>query len=158
MKKGAPINREDLASELARLPALDRAELQARWRALYGRNAPVQISRPILIRAIAYRMQEQVLGGLKPATRRLLDKVADDLAAGRPIAATAPALKLGTRLLREWRGKTHEVMVLEDGVEFRGERYGSLSEVARLITGSRWSGPRFFGLTSAAAGAKGVES
>lgn len=152
------MSREDLASELARLPTLDRAELQARWHALYGRDTPVQISRPILVRAIAYRMQEQVLGGLKPATRRLLDKVADDLAAGRPVTTQAPTLKSGTQLLREWRGKTHEVIVSEDGVLFRGERYRSLSEVARVITGSRWSGPRFFGLTSStAAEVKGVD-
>jgi len=157
MKKSATIRREDLAGELVKLPTLERAELQARWRALYGREAPRQISRPILIRAIAYRMQEQVLGGLKPATRRLLDKVADDLAAGRPIAAAPEGPKPGTRLLREWRGKTYEVLVLEDGVLFRGQRYGSLSEVARVITGSRWSGPRFFGLSSSGMEAKGVD-
>lgn len=142
----------DLGEQLALLPALDREELLARWRNLYGRDAPAQISRPILIRAIAYRMQEQVQGGLKPATRRLLARVADDAGAGRPITPSAPiTLKPGTRLLREWQGATHEVIVLEDGALFRGQRYRSLSEVARLITGSRWSGPRFFGLKSAVA-------
>ena len=151
MKTCAVIRREaDLDEQLARLPTLDREELLVRWCDLYGRDAPAQISRPILIRAIAYRMQEQACGGLKPAVRRLLARVADDAGAGRPIAPSATiALKPGTRLLREWQGATHEVIVLEDGALFRGQRYRSLSEVARLITGSRWSGPRFFGLKNA---------
>ncbi len=136
-----------LANALASLPTLDREELLERWRALYAKPAPPHISRPILIRAIAYRMQEQVFGGLKPATRRLLQRVAEEIRAGRPITSVpSPTLKPGTRLLREWNGTTHEVIVLEDGVLFRGKHHRSLSEVARLITGSRWSGPRFFGL------------
>src|SRR6185437_16074609 len=101
----------------------------------------------LLIRAIAYRLQERAYGGLKPATRRWLARVADHVCAGRAIAA-APAhrIKAGTRLLREWRGVVHEVIVLEEGVLFRGDRYRSLSEVVRVITGSRRSGPLFFGL------------
>jgi len=136
-----------LASTLASLPTLDRDELLERWRTLYGKPAPPHISRPILVRAIAYRMQEQVFGGLKPATRRLLQRVAEEIRSGRPLTSVqSPTLKPGTCLLREWNGTTHEVIVLEDGVLFRGTHHRSLSEVARLITGSRWSGPRFFGL------------
>ncbi len=90
------------------------------------------------------------MGGLKPATRRLLASVADDATAGRtrPVARERK-IKPGTTLLREWHGVQHRLTVLEDGVQFGGERYRSLSEVARKITGSRWSGPLFFGLKSA---------
>jgi hypothetical protein len=141
-----------LASALASLPTLDRAELLERWRTLYGKSAPPHISRPILVRAVAYRMQEQVFGGLKPATRRLLQRVAEEIRSGRPLTSVqSPTLKPGTRLLREWNGITYEVIVLEDGVLFRGKRHRSLSEVARLVTGSRWSGPRFFGLKASKA-------
>jgi len=141
-----------LASALASLPTRDRTELLERWHALYGKPAPPHISRPILVRAIAYCMQEQVYGGLKPATRRFLQRVAEEIRSGGPITSVpSPTLKPGTRLLREWNGTTHEVIVLEDGVLFRGKRHRSLSEVARLITGSRWSGPRFFGLKASKA-------
>jgi hypothetical protein len=148
-----------LARDLASLPRLSREELLARWRVLYGTAPPSHISRPILIRAIAYRMQERVLGGLKPATRKLLQRVAEEARAGGPVtAAPIRVLKPGTRLLREWQGVTHEVIVLEDGVLFRGKRYRSLSEVARVITGSRWSGPRFFGLRAPTTEPRGDES
>lgn len=146
------VDAERLARELAGLPHLDRWELLERWRVLYGTAPPSHISRPILVRAIAYRMQEQVFGGLKPATRRLLQRVAEEIRAGKPITSVqSPTLKPGTRLLREWNRTTHEVIVLEDGVLFRGKHHRSLSEVARLITGSRWSGPRFFGLRASKA-------
>jgi hypothetical protein len=136
------------ASELASLPALERPDLVKRWRSLYGTEPPTKISRPILIQAIAYRMQEKALGGLRPFTLRALARAAEEIASGQPVAV-APArirLRAGTRLLREWQGVTYEAIILEDGVLFRGERYRSLSEVARAITGSRWSGPLFFGL------------
>ncbi len=140
-----------LASELASLPALGRQNLTERWRALYGIEPPTKISRPILIRAIAYRMQEKTLGGLRPMPHHTLARAGEEIASGRAIAV-APAricFRPGTRLLREWQGVTYEAIVLEDGVLFRGEHYRSLSEVARAITGSRWSGPLFFGLKSA---------
>jgi len=151
------VDAKRLAAELASLPRLDRGELLDRWRILYGCRAPSHISRPILIRAIAYRMQERVFGGLKPATRRLLQRVAEEARAGGRITAAPRVLKPGTRLLREWQGVTHEVIVLEDGVLFRSKRHRSLSEVARAITGSRWSGPRFFGLRAPATEPRGVE-
>lgn len=78
------------------------------------------MSRQLLLRALAYRLQEQALGGLDRATRRRLDRAAADLAAGRPLAAPAPKIKPGTRLLREWQGVVHEVIVLEGGVQYRG--------------------------------------
>jgi len=115
--------------------------------ALYGTEAPRRISRDLLIRALAYRIQEKALGGLKPSTRRLLTKVAADASARRPIqVAPEPSLKPGTVLLREWHGTEHQVIVREDGIVFNGKQYKSLSQVAYRITGTKWSGPLFFGL------------
>jgi DUF2924 family protein len=137
---------DGLSEELAGLPALDPERLKERWRTLYGTEPPPRISEDLLRRAIAYRLQERALRGLKPSTRRLLQRIAED-ARSRPSSA-APTRKLsaGAVLIREWRGTSHQVTVLEDGVLFRGKRHRSLSEVARKITGNRWSGPLFFGL------------
>ena len=132
---------------LASLPDLDRTALLE----LYGNEALVNISHSLLMRAGAYRLQEQALGGLKPTTRRFLEQAAEDASAGRQISAPSLTIKSGTRLLREWHGVTHEVMVADDGVLYRDKRYRSLSEVARVITGVKWSGPLFFGLKKAAA-------
>ena len=95
--------------------------------------------------AIAHRIQEQTLGGLKPATRRFLEKAAEDNVSRQQIFPLI-SIKPGTRLLREWHGVVYEVIVMEDSVYCNGKRYRSLSEVARAITGARWSGPLFFGL------------
>jgi hypothetical protein len=100
-----------------------------------------------LFRAVAYRLQEQAFGGLKPSTRRQLARVAEETAGGNsPKKPRSRKAGTGTILVREWQGNAHRVTVLDDGVAFNGKRYRSLSEVAREITGSRWSGPRFFGL------------
>ena len=137
---------DTLDMELRRLKDLDRDELLNRWRSLYEREPPVSISKPLLIHAIAYRMQEKVLGGLKPSTRRFLTQFVVD---GKTQARNA---KIGTRLLREWHGVTYEATIIENGVMFKGKRYQSLSEVARIITGTKWSGPLFFGLRRKAHG------
>ncbi len=139
-----------LAADLAALEEFSRGELRKRWEDLYGTPCPAHTSRLSMLRALAYRIQEQALGGLDRATRRRLDRATADLAAGRPLAAPAPKIKPGTRLLREWQGVVHEVIVLERGVEYRDQTWPSLSAVAREITGTRWSGPRFFGLKEAA--------
>jgi hypothetical protein len=138
----------DLKTELAKLTELDRAELMERWRTLYDREPPASISRPLLLHAVAYRMQEKTLSGLKPYTRRLLAQGAADGKAPMP----ATNVKTGTRLLREWHGVTYEVTVTDDGVLFKSKKYQSLSEVARIITGTKWSGPLFFGLRKKAHG------
>jgi hypothetical protein len=135
-----------LASELAGLPHLDREALLARWHNLYGTEPPYRVSQQLLVQAIAYRLQEQELGGLKPSIRRFLAKAAEDTRNGQQISAPPPLIKPGTRLLREWHGITHEVTVMDDGVMLNGKKYKSLSEVAQLITGVKWSGPLFFGL------------
>ena len=135
-----------LAADLAALEEFSRGELRQRWEDLYGMPPPTRASRLLLLRAVAYRIQEQALGGLDPTTRRRLARAAEDLAAGRAPATPKWKIKPGTRLLREWQGVVHEVIVLESDVQYRGESWPSLSAVAREITGARWSGPRFFGL------------
>ena len=138
---------KNLANEIAELSQKATGDLKNQWHVLFGIEAPRRISRDLLIRAMAYRIQENALGGLKPSTRRLLARVAADAAARRPIEVTAqPTLKPGTVLLREWHGTEHQVVVREGGIVFRGKTYKSLSEVARRITGTNWSGPLFFGL------------
>lgn len=135
-----------LEAELDALPDLSRPELKNRWQELFGTPCPPKMSRKILRYAIAYRLQENVYGGLDKKTRRLLDKATANLAAGKPVIPQGSKIKPGTRLLREWHGTMHEVIVLENGVQFRDEIWPSLTAVAREITGVHWSGPRFFGL------------
>jgi len=148
--KRVTVSKGSLAGELARLPGLDRQELFELWRKLYGTEPPKKSSNQFMIRAIAYRMQEQVFGGLKPDTKRFLTKTASDAAAGKQISVPV-TIKPGTKLLREWHGTTYEAIISETGVMFQGKQYRSLSEVARAITGVRWSGPLFFGLKGKAA-------
>jgi hypothetical protein len=140
-------DRAVLAAEIAGLSKLGFKELSARWKSLYGKAPSGHIGRTILIHAIAYRLQEKAFGGLKPSTRRLLARVAEETrTGGTPATPKGRTANTGTILVREWQGKAHRVTVLDEGVSFNGKRYRSLSEVAREITGSRWSGPRFFGL------------
>jgi hypothetical protein len=141
---------EALSRKLASLRSLPIKRLKKQWRLLYGSEPPHRVSRELLTRAVAYRIQEQVLGGLKPSTRRLLERLASDARVGKSLtlSSCAPLVSAGTVLMRDWQGITHEVQVLDRGVLYKRKRYRSLSEVARLITGSRWSGPLFFGLHS----------
>jgi hypothetical protein len=137
---------QNLEAELDELPTLPRDELKKRWTELYDTPCPRKMSRKLLRYAIAYRLQENVYGGLDKKTLRLLEKATANLAAGKPVIPDGPKIKPGTRLLREWHGTMHEVIVLEQGVQFRDKTWPSLSAVAREITGVHWSGPRFFGL------------
>ena len=139
-----------VCAEVAALAPLSVKDLKAHWRDIYDTEPPSRISRELLTRAIAYRLQESEFGGLDRKTRRLLERVADDLSHDAKRGAPTRKAVPGTLLIREWRGKAHQVTVLSDGVSFRGKRYGSLSAVACLITGTRWSGPLFFGLKSPA--------
>jgi hypothetical protein len=136
----------NLSRDLAALPDLALDALKERWQALYGNPPPSRLGRTLMMRGIAYRLQEQALGGLGPATRRRLARAAEEIGAGRTPSSVPTAIKPGTRLLREWQGVVHEVIMLEDGVQYRGQTWKSLSAVAREITGTRWSGPLFFGL------------
>jgi Protein of unknown function (DUF2924) len=142
---------KSLADELTELRGLDPAALKQRWQVLYRTEAPVRIGQILLLQAVAYRLQEKALGGLKPSTRRLLERTAEDSFHRRtPSEAPATRVTPGSVLIREWHGISHRVTVLADCVMLRGTRYRSLSEVARKITGTRWSGPRFFGLIAPA--------
>ncbi len=146
-RKISATDTKTLADEIAGLSQKTTADLKSQWHVLFGIEPPRRISRDVLVRAVAYRIQENVLGGLKPSTRRLLARVAADASARRPIEVTPqPTLRPGTVLLREWHGTEHQVVVREDGIVFQGKTYKSLSEVARRITGTNWSGPLFFGL------------
>ena len=140
-----------LEPEIARLRDLDHEGLRSRWRALTGRKAPPRVPKHLLLRLVAYRLQVEVLGDLHRATIRSLEQIAS---AGRNASAPVPApgarlLKAGTLLRREWNGVLHAVTVAPNGFAWNGATYSSLSEVARAITGTRWNGPRFFGLREA---------
>ena len=142
------LDREALAAEIARLSKLNIDKLRDRWKVFYGREPSRELGRSFLTRSITYRLQERAYGGLKPSTCRLLARAVEEGAAGSSNKFQTRMAQPGTILIREWRGAAHRVTMLEDGVTVRGKRYRSLSEVAREITGSRWSGPRFFGLRS----------
>lgn len=122
--------------EVASLPSMTLSELREVWAARFG-APPKQRSVELLRRVLAWRRQAQAFGGLDAATVRLL---------GSERTLVMVAEQPGTRLARDYAGKRHEVVMLEEGVLYEGETYSSLSEVARLITGQRWNGPRFFGL------------
>ena len=127
---------------------LDRStqELRLAWRQ-FRAGPPVGLSRDLLIRALAYELQERADGGTSAALRRRLRNLADTSAKGALAVDTGILLKAGTTLVRQWRGHTHTVLVHQDGFEHEGQRYRSLSVIAERITGAHWSGPRFFGLT-----------
>jgi hypothetical protein len=132
---------------LARLPKLDIAELCRWWRRLYKAEASPHLSRELLVRAVAYRMQELALGGVRPEPQRQLRRIAHEFKETGGVRMRArPDLKPGTRLIREWQGRAYKVLVLDDGFSWQDTRYRSLSAVARKITGTAWSGPLFFGL------------
>jgi hypothetical protein len=122
-------------------------ELRGEWRRLHRMPPPMRLSRDLLIRGIIYKLQERAYGGLSLAAARKLEQAnADPMSRGAVKLAPPISLRPGTRLVREWRGVTHTVLIHADGIEWRGQRYRSLTVVARKITGARWSGPRFFGL------------
>ncbi len=138
-----------LEREIEALADLTRAEMVERWRTHYRTDPPKGISRPLLVRAVAYEMQAKRYGGLKPATGRRLRAIANGTADGDPARRKkSPRLQPGARLIREWNGVSHVVEVIEGGFIWNGDRHRSLSSIARAITGARWSGPRFFALTS----------
>jgi hypothetical protein len=136
---------ESVAARVAALPKTPTPELKQMWRELFDKEPP-GFSRNYLISRLAYRIQELAYGGLKPATRVKLDALAHalDPKAARKRVVNGPVV--GTQLIREWHGVEHQVTVLNDGFEWEGRRYKSLSAVAHAITGTRWNGPVFFGL------------
>ncbi|MGA9851718.1 MAG: DUF2924 domain-containing protein [Gammaproteobacteria bacterium] len=139
------------------LPSLNRGELLALWTKLFGQPLAFRASKDFLVCALAYRLQEQSHGGLSKRSQAHLRRLARELEDGVALTPTKTlALKPGTRLVREWRSVTHEVRVLNTGFKYRNRSYQSLSEIAREITGTRWSGPRFFGLNGSRVQSRGV--
>ena len=142
-------DREALDVEIARLRDLDIAALRSRWHTVYGRRPPGHLPRHLLFRILAYRLQADRWGDLDGASRRLLDASGSPEKAGQNAANLVRRIadvRPGTSLGREWNGHLHRVTVLADGFAWNGNAYSSLSQVAFAITGTRWNGPRFFGL------------
>ena len=144
-------DRASLDTEIARLRGLDVGQLRAKWHTAFRRRAPPHLPRHLLFHILAYRLQADRLGDLDADTRRLLDRIGsgsvdetDRLVADLNRSRTE--LKAGTLLTREWEGHPQRVMVLADGFSWNGKTYPNLSKVAFAITGTRWNGPKFFGL------------
>jgi Protein of unknown function (DUF2924) len=138
-----------IEAEIDRIRLLGLDALRARWRSMFGAAPPAVLTKDLLARMIAYRLQEEAFGGLDRATVKLLD----GLTRGeKPASAVKRRLKPGTVLIREYQGERHTVTVVPDGFLWRGTTYSSLSTIARAITGTAWGGPRFFGLRSSGSG------
>lgn len=138
---------EDIEVEIARLRGLDFDGLHLAWRAVFGRAAAAHLPKHMLLRILAYRLQAEAFGDLSRSTIQLLDGIArrSDSDVVAPAASTG-GLRPGTVLLREHEGERHHVMVVPDGFAWNGKTFPSLSKVAFAITGTKWNGPRFFGL------------
>jgi hypothetical protein len=150
------VDRSEPEDEIARLRDLDPPNLRARWRTVFRRKAPEHLPRHLLFRILAYRLQSERLGDLDQPTVRMLDRIASGNGGNGPrsvrIQSRRERLQPGSILVREWNGARHRVEVLDKGFAWDGKTYRSLSAVAFAITGTRWSGPRFFGLRARAEG------
>jgi hypothetical protein len=134
-------------AELERLAVMPIAQLRVRYREVFRADPPKAFGPDLLRRSIAHRVQEKAYGGLSRSAQRLLDQMMKAFAAKPGGKIVLPRrIKPGSVLVREWKGKSHRVMVLADGFAYDGKTFGNLSEIAVLITGTRWNGPRFFGL------------
>jgi hypothetical protein len=139
---------DSVLAQLAALPEKTPAELKQLWRELYDREPPSH-NKPFLVKRLAYRIQELAYGGLSAraeAKLNVLIEEEDRRVKGLPSLRKGDRLIAGTRLIRQWQGVEHCVTVLDDGFEYQGARYRSLSAIARAITGTRWNGPAYFGL------------
>jgi hypothetical protein len=133
--------------QLSSLPHLQKPALFTLWQQLFNTIPPNGMRKEMLVQFLAYRMQEKELGGVSDRSHLRLKELAGSIEARSTTSASSSlVIKPGTRLMREWKEQVHVVNVEEGSYEYRGARYESLSEIARLITGTRWSGPLFFGL------------
>ena len=132
---------------MAALATTSPAQLRSEWLSLYKAPAP-PLTADLLARGIAWRLQERVHGGLSKSTLREVEKLVRQFERGGPARIGDGRIKPGTRLVRDWGGSSHHVLILESGYLYQDRRYASLSQVAREITGARWSGLRFFGLVT----------
>lgn len=141
---------QGLTESVESLARLTPAELRALWRQWFNGPPPARLRQALLVRALAYRLQERQQGGLRVATRKQLRVLAElGKTTSIPKAVEPPRLTPGTHVIREWKKERHHVTVESAGFVYRGQRYRSLSEIARRITGTRWSGPVFFGVKPA---------
>ena len=142
-------NKRGVAEKLRLLEAMDYNALRNEWRRLYRSQPPKRVARELLLLGVAWKVQVTAYGGHSAAIKRRLANLSDTLGVGSDIGQSRTAqLKPGAKLIREWHGRTHTVIALQDGFDWQGERWRSLSVIARKITGTRWSGPRFFGLVN----------
>jgi hypothetical protein len=151
-RNGRISTKTSVEDEIAHLRGLDLGGMRARWQSVFGRPAPKHLTRHLLFAVFAYRVQADRLGDLDHATRQVLDRT--DAKEAGPVASARLAsldqkrtrLTPGTVLVREWHRQSRRVMVMDDGFAWNGQTYDSLSKVAFAITGTKWNGPRFFGL------------
>ncbi|MFY9817985.1 MAG: DUF2924 domain-containing protein [Pseudolabrys sp.] len=156
MRRLRPVARSEtkisLNDEIAHLRGLDVKGLRARWKSMFRREPPLDLPRHLLFAVLAYRIQADELGDLAPDTMRLLKQLTSNGTTIGVMQLTAAfdrrraEIKSGTILTREWNGQTYRVMVADGGFAWNGKNYDSLSKVAFAITGTKWNGPRFFGL------------
>jgi hypothetical protein len=142
----------DIEAEIAGLLDRSTQELRLAWSKLHRTEPPFGISRNLLIRSLAYDLQQRAHGRPDLALRRRLQTLAAASENGARSVGPGVVLKAGTTLVRQWRGRTHTILVRENGFEYEGERYRSLTVIAKRITGTHWSGPRFFDVTKRAHG------
>jgi hypothetical protein len=140
----------EVDGEIARLVDRSTQELRRAWRSLHHTGPPLGLSRDLMIRGLADKLQQRAHGGPSRTLQRRLRMLAGEFEKGAGSFDPGGVLKTGARLVRRWRGHTHTVLVGEDGFEYDGQRYRSLTVIAERITGSHWSGPRFFGLNKQA--------
>ena len=137
---------EQIEAELDRLRSLRIVELRALWRARFKSDPPEAFGPDLLRRSLAHKIQENAFGGLDPKTARLLNQLIVQHRKTPGKIVLARRIKAGAVFVRQWKDQSHRVTVLQDGFAYDGKTYDSLSQIARMITGSRWNGPRFFGL------------
>jgi hypothetical protein len=148
----------EVERQIAGLVDRSTPDLRVAWRELHRAGPPQGLSRDLLIRALAHQLQEQTHGGANRAQRRRLQTLAREFEKGGGSFDPGVVPKAGTRLVRQWRGHAHTVLVREDGFEYEGHHYRSLTVIAERITGAHWSGPRFFGLTKRVGALVGAEA
>jgi hypothetical protein len=144
--------------EIAELLHRSTPDLRLLWRQLHRSDPPSGLSRDLILRGLAHQLQERTQAGASRALRRRLQSLTGEFEKAGACFNPGIALKIGTRLVRQWRGHTHAVLVREDGFDYDGQHYRSLTVIAERITGAHWSGPRFFGLTKGAGAAVAAEA
>lgn len=146
-KIGAAAHRSSVDAEISNVAVEPKARLRERYVELFGQEPPKSFGPDLLRRTVAFRIQEAAFGGVRTPTQRLLDRLVEAVLPHPAGKISVPRrTQAGTVLVRQWQGKSYRVTIMDSGFAYEGRIYASLSEIARLITGTRWNGPRFFGL------------